>query len=88
MDIFNYIWHFLTPYLRTYVSIGLTTEPKNLKYSTKSNYSTACNNFDMVSTVDSHNSNSKGLTETLRDIHTSTYQIWESEENNKLNSHI
>ena len=33
-------------------------------------------------------SNSKGLTETLRDIRTSTYQSWESEENNKLNSHI
>ena len=33
-------------------------------------------------------SNSKGLTETLRDIHTSTYQSWESEENNKLNNHI
>ena len=34
------------------------------------------------------NSNSKGLTETLRDIRTSTYQSWESEENNKLNNHI
>ena len=33
-------------------------------------------------------SNSKGLTETLRDIRTSTYQSWESEENNKLNKHI
>ena len=33
-------------------------------------------------------SNSKGLTETLRDIGTSTYQSWESEENNKLNNHI
>ena len=33
-------------------------------------------------------SNSKGLTETLRDIRTSTYQSWESEENNKLNNHI
>ena len=33
-------------------------------------------------------SNSKGLTETLRDIRTSTYQGWESEENNKLNNHI
>ena len=33
-------------------------------------------------------SNSKGLTETLRDICTSTYQSWESEENNKLNNHI
>ena len=32
--------------------------------------------------------NSKGLTETLRDIRTSTCQSWESEENNKLNSHI
>ena len=30
-------------------------------------------------------SNSKGLTETLRDIRTSTYQSWEREENNKLN---
>ena len=33
-------------------------------------------------------SNSKGLTETLRDIRTSTYQSWESEENNELNNHI
>ena len=33
-------------------------------------------------------SNSKGLTETLRDIRTSTYQGWESEEDNKLNNHI
>ena len=33
-------------------------------------------------------SNSKGLTETLQDICTSTYQSWESEENNKLNNHI
>ena len=33
-------------------------------------------------------SNSKGLTETLRDIRISTYQSWESEENNKLNNHI
>ena len=33
-------------------------------------------------------SNSKGLTETLRDIRPSTYQSWESEENNKLNNHI
>ena len=33
-------------------------------------------------------SNSKGFTETLRDIRTSTYQSWESEENNKLNNHI
>ena len=33
-------------------------------------------------------SNSKVLTETLRDIRTSTYQSWESEENNKLNNHI
>ena len=33
-------------------------------------------------------SNSKGLTETLRDIRTSTYQSWESEENNKLNNYI
>ena len=33
-------------------------------------------------------SNSKGLTETLRDIRTSTYQSWENEENNKLNNHI
>ena len=33
-------------------------------------------------------SNSKGLTETLRYIRTSTYQSWESEENNKLNNHI
>ena len=33
-------------------------------------------------------SSSKGLTETLRDIRTSTYQSWESEENNKLNNHI
>ena len=33
-------------------------------------------------------SNSNGLTETLRDIRTSTYQSWESEENNKLNNHI
>ena len=33
-------------------------------------------------------SNSKGLTETLRDIRTSTYQSWESEEDNKLNNHI
>ena len=32
--------------------------------------------------------NSKGLTETLRDIRTSTYQSWESEANNKLNNHI
>ena len=32
--------------------------------------------------------NSKGLTETLRDIRTSTYQSWESEEDNKLNNHI
>ena len=31
---------------------------------------------------------SKGRTETLRDIRTSTYQSWESEENNKLNNHI
>ena len=33
-------------------------------------------------------SNSKGLTETLWDIRTSTYQSSESEENNKLNYHI
>ena len=33
-------------------------------------------------------SNSKGLTEILRDIRTSTYQSWEGEENNKLNNHI
>ena len=33
-------------------------------------------------------SNSKGLTGILRDIRTSTYQSWESEENNKLNNHI
>ena len=33
-------------------------------------------------------SNSKGLTETLRDIRTLTYQSWENEENNKLNNHI
>ena len=33
-------------------------------------------------------SKSKGHIETLRDIHTSTYQSWESEENNKLNNHI
>ena len=33
-------------------------------------------------------SNSKGLTETLREIRTSTYQSWESEENNKFNNHI
>ena len=33
-------------------------------------------------------SNSNGLTETLRDIRTSTYQSWESEENNKLKNHI
>ena len=33
-------------------------------------------------------SNSKGLTETLRDIRTSTYQSWENEENNKLNNLI
>ena len=33
-------------------------------------------------------SNSKGLIETLPDIRTSTYQSWESEENNKLNNHI
>ena len=33
-------------------------------------------------------SNSKGLTETFRDIRTSTNQSWESEENNKLNNHI
>ena len=33
-------------------------------------------------------SNTKGITETLRDIRTSTYQSWESEENNKLNNHI
>ena len=33
-------------------------------------------------------SNSKGLAETIRDIRTSTYQSWESEENNKLYNHI
>ena len=33
-------------------------------------------------------SNSKGLTESLRDIRTSTYQSLGSEENNKLNNHI
>ena len=33
-------------------------------------------------------SNSKELTETLRDIRTSTYQSCECEENNKLNNHI
>ena len=33
-------------------------------------------------------SNSKGLTETLRDNRISTYQSWESEENNKFNNHI
>ena len=33
-------------------------------------------------------SNSKELTETLQDIRNSTYQSWESEENNKLNNHI
>ena len=33
-------------------------------------------------------SNSEGLTETLRDIRTSTYQSCESEENNELNNHI
>ena len=32
-------------------------------------------------------SNFKALTEILRDIRTSTYQSWESEENNKLNNH-
>ena len=30
----------------------------------------------------------KERTETLRDIRTSTYQSWESEEDNKLNNHI
>ena len=33
-------------------------------------------------------SNSKGLTEILRDIRTSTYQSLESEENSTLNNHI
>ena len=33
-------------------------------------------------------SNSKELTETLRDIRTSTYQSWEGEENNNLSNHI
>ena len=33
-------------------------------------------------------SNSKGLTEILLDIRTSTNQSWESEENNKLNNYI
>ena len=33
-------------------------------------------------------SNSKGLTEILRYIHTSTYQSWESDKNSKLNNHI
>ena len=33
-------------------------------------------------------SNSKGLTEILRYIRTSTYQSLESAENNKLNNHI
>ena len=33
-------------------------------------------------------SKSKGLSETLRDIHTSTYQICGIEENNKSNNHI
>ena len=33
-------------------------------------------------------SNSKGLTVALRDIRTSIYQSWESEENNKSNNHI
>ena len=33
-------------------------------------------------------SNSKGLSETLRDIHTSKYQGCRSEENNKWNHHI
>ena len=33
-------------------------------------------------------SNSKGLSETLRDIRTSTYQSCRSEENNKSNNHI
>ena len=32
--------------------------------------------------------NSKGLSKTLRDIRTSTYQSCGSEENNKLNNHI
>ena len=31
---------------------------------------------------------SKGLIETLQDIRTSTYQSWESEENNKSDNHI
>ena len=33
-------------------------------------------------------SNSKGLAEILRDIRTSTYQSWGSEENNEFNKHI
>ena len=33
-------------------------------------------------------SNSKGLSETLRDIRTSKYQSCRSEENNKSNNHI
>ena len=33
-------------------------------------------------------SKSKGLSETLRDIRTSRYQICRIEENNKLNNHI
>ena len=44
--------------------------------------------FIYLFTVGSRISNSKGLTETLRDIRTSTYQSWESEENNKSNNHI
>ena len=42
----------------------------------------------LPSTVDSRYLEFQGLTETLRDIRTSTYQSWESEENSKLNNHI
>ena len=41
-----------------------------------------------IITVDSRYLNSKGLAETLWDIRTSTYQSWESKENNKSNNHI
>ena len=49
-------------------------------------YSIQCLNFRLQSTLVI--SNSKGLSETLRDIRTPTYQSCGSEENNKSNNHI
>ena len=62
-----------TPENSTFLSNNPDSAPDN-----------TCTNIQSTPVI----SNSKGLTETLRDIRTSTYQSWESEENNKLNNHI